>query len=271
VGETASGEPLRRTARGPGVITAVRGDKQKPFTAPWLDMQLPMATTSALPVTIEVPTPQIRMAQGFEYSIDYRVRRKEGAKLTGKVTQTITSLIGNLRILKGVEAKNPDVGSAIVATNFATPITQFDLIVSAQAEVDGKSVTVIAPALEFDVVPGYTIQLASHTMEVAPGGKTEVTGKIHRELTFEGGEIKVSAEDLPEGVQCPAVVVPADQRNFTLRCDAGAGAKAGAFPIRIASVAPDTGRKTKAEYKIGDVDAKLVVGGGAKTAENRKD
>ncbi len=162
VGETPDGV-IRRTARGPGLITAVRGDRQKPFTATWLDMQLPMATTAALPVTIEVPTPQVRLAQGFEYIIDYRVRRKEGAKLIGKVAQTVTSTVGNLRILKGAESKSPDAGSAILATNFATPITQFDMIVSAQAEVDGKPVTVIAPALEFEIVPGYTIKLANST------------------------------------------------------------------------------------------------------------
>jgi len=144
------------------------------------------------------------------------------------------------------------------------------MIVSAQAEVDGKPVTVIAPALEFEIVAGYAIQLAGDTMQVAPGGKTEVSGKVHRELTFEGGEIKITVEDLPDGVQCPAVVVPADRRDFTLGCEAAAGAKTGAFPIRIASAAPDTGRKAKAEYKIADVAAKLVVGeAAAKTVANR--
>ncbi len=131
--------------------------------------------------------------------------------------------------------------------------------------------TVVSPAVEIEVVPGYDLRLSSSRMEIEPGGKVEVAGKIHRELTFEGGEIRIAAEDLPDQVQCPGVVVPAGQRDFTLRCEAGRGAKAGAFPIRIASSAPDTGRKVKAEYKIADVEAKLVVGAARNAAAIRKE
>jgi hypothetical protein len=257
---------IRRTARGPGMVAAIRGDKQKPFTAPWLDMQLPMATTGALPVTLESPTPRVRLAQGFEYTLEHRVRRKDGARIIGKVATQPPGGVGNLRIVKGVESKNPDAGSVLLNTNFATPITTFDMIVSAQTEMDGQPVTVVAPAVEVEVVPGYDIWLSSSTMELAPGGKMEVAGKIHRELTFEGGEIRIAAEDLPDQVQCPAVVAPANQRDFLFRCEAGPGAKSGAFPIRITSAAPDTGRKAKAEYKIADVAAKLVIGGAGRNA-----
>src|SRR5262249_32301469 len=109
-------------------------------------------------------------------------------------------------------------------------------------------------------VPGYQIHLASNKMEIAPGGMTEVAGTIHRELTFEGGEIRITAEDLPEKVTCPVVTVPATERGFKLRCEASAGAKAGSVPIRLPSAAPNTGRKAPAEYKIADIDAKLVIG-----------
>ncbi len=263
---------IRRIARGPGMITAIRGDKQKPFTAPWLDMQLPMATTSALPVTLESPAPLVRLAQGFEYTLEYRVRRKEGARIIGKVTPQAPPGVGNLRIVKGVESKNPDAGSVLLNTNFATPITTFDMIVTAQAEIDGKPVTVVSPAIEIEVVPGYDVRFSKSTIEIEPGGKMEVAGKIHRELTFEGGEIRIAVEDLPDHVQCPTVTVPTAQREFILRCEAESGAKSGAFPIRIASSAPDTGHKAKAEYKIADVEAKLIVGGAARNAAaNRRE
>ena len=254
------------------MIVAVRGDKQKPFSAAWLDMQLPMSTTGALPVTLEVPTPQVRVSQGFEYTLDYRVKRKEGAKLAGKVANQIAGAVGNLRILKGLDSKSPDAGSFLMATTFSTPVTTFDMILSAPVEIDGKPVTVFAPALEIEVAPGYQIQLSNSTMQIAPGGKMEVAGTVHRELTFEGGEIHIHAEDLPEQVKCPAVVVPADKQDFVLSCDAAPGAKPGAFPVRIASNAPDTGRKNKADYKIADVTAKLVVGAAAGNAvANRRE
>jgi hypothetical protein len=263
---------MRRTALGPGIVTAVQGLKQKPFTAPWLNMRLPMAITAALPVTVDVPTPQVRMAQGFEYTLDYRVRRKENARLTGKVSQQLAGAVGNLRILKGLEAKNPDAGSVLVATNFATPVTTFDMIVSAPVEIDGKTVTVFAPALEIEVTPGYQISLSSPTMAIGPGGEMEISGEVHREPTFEGGEIHIHAEDLPDQVKCPAVVVPADKKSFALRCEAAPEAKPGVFAVRIASNAPNTGRKAKEDYKVADLTAKLVVGGVApKKAANRRD
>ncbi len=108
-------------------------------------------------------------------------------------------------------------------------------------------------------------------MQIEPGGKMEVAGKIHHELTFEGGEIRIAVEELPDHVQRPAVTVPTAQREFILPCEAGPGAKSGAFPIRIASSAPDTGHKAKAEYKIADVEAKLVVGGARSTAASRRE
>lgn len=261
---------LRRVARGPGLVTAVRGDKQKPFAAPWLNMGLPMALTAALPVSVEAPT-LVRMAQGFEYTLEYKVRRKENARLAGKVTQQIAGAVGNLRILKGLEPKNADAGSVLVATNFATPATTFDMVVSAPVEINGRPVTVFAPALEIEVAPGYQITLASSTLAVAPGGEMEISGEIHREPTFEGGEVHIHAEDLPDKVSCPAVVAPADKNSFALRCEAAEGAKAGAFPIRIVSNAPNTGRKAKEDYKIADLAARLVVGeGGPKAAANRR-
>src|SRR4029450_3448383 len=152
-----------------GMIAAIRGDKQKAFTAPWLDMQLPMATTSALPVTLEAPTPRVRIAQGFEYTLEHRVRRKDGAKIIGRVATQPPAGVGDVRIVKGAERKNPDAGSVLLNKNFATPMTTFDMIVSAQAEIDGKPVTVVSPAIEIEVVKGYDVTLSSSTMEIAPG------------------------------------------------------------------------------------------------------
>jgi hypothetical protein len=126
--------------------------------------------------------------------------------------------------------------------------------------------------LEIEVAPGFQIQLASSNLEIAPGGKVEVAGTVHREPTFEGGEIHIQAEDLPEQVKCPAVVVAAGKQDFVLSCEAAPGAKTGTFPVRIAANAPDTGRKNKADYKIADVSAKLVVGDAARNAvANRRE
>jgi hypothetical protein len=249
---------IQRRARGPGMTTAVRGDKQKPFTAPWLGMQLPMAVTDPPPLTISAITPLVRFAQGFEFEMQYAIKRRT-AKGPVRVTTNTLSAVGNLRILKGAASTNQDKGSFLLDTNFATPFALFDMAFDLQTEVDGKPVNVTSPIMEIEVVPGYQVALERSEMEIAPGGKLQIPGTIRREPTFEGGLIRLTAEDLPEDVNCTPVEVPEGAREFQLSCTAGTSAKAGTFPIRISSVAPNTGRRAKGDYKIPDLDARLSV------------
>ena len=137
-------------------------------------------------------------------------------------------------------------------------------------EIDGKTVSVSSPAVEVEFAAGYEVRLSRTALQIAPGGKAEVAGTVRREPTFEGGEVRIQGDDLPEHVTCPAVLVPADQKEFMLTCEAAAGAKAGSFDIRISSTAPNTGRKIKQDYKGADVNAKLLVGAGPSSAQNRQ-
>jgi hypothetical protein len=251
---------ITREAVGPGLITAVRGDKQKPFTAPWLGMKLPMAITDPPPATIAPETLLARFAQGFAFDMQYEIRRTAAVKGPLSPRPQILSAVGNLRVLKGTQAKSGDKGSYTLETNFATPFSTFDVAFTAQAEVDGHTVEITSPILEVQVVPGYEVTLTRKEIDIQPGGEVTLAGRVRREPTFEGGLIKVQAEDLPDHVSCQPVEVLEDKREFMLSCSADASAKPGAFPIRISSVAPNTGRKAKSDYKIPDIEAKLQVG-----------
>src|SRR5262249_14616151 len=151
----------------------------------------------------------------------------------------------NLRVLAGDGkllggGKNTDKGAFQLDTNFATPFAKFDMAFDLQTEIDGKPVNITSPMMEIEVAPGYQVKLARNEIALAPGGTMEVAGTIYREPTFEGGLVKLQAEDLPEHVTCAPVEVPAAEHQFKLSCTAGAAAKAGSFPIRISSVAPET-------------------------------
>ncbi len=258
---------MRRTARGPGLVVPVLGDKQRPFTAPGLEMQLPMATTSASPINMTTSVPLVRIAQGFEFPLEWKIKRLSTFKSDAKVDERTNSEVGNLRILKGAASKTPDTGTFLVNTNFATPVSTFDATVQAVVEIDGKLVTIYSPTIVFQIVQGYDVELTQKNLEVTPGGKVSVSGRVRREPTFEGGAVRVQVEDLPDGVKCPQVEVAAEQREFTLACEATAEAKPGSFPIRITSTAPETGRKAKADYKIADLDGKLVISGTARASQ----
>jgi hypothetical protein len=251
---------IERYALGSGLLTPVRGDKQKAQSAQWLGMQLPMAVARAFPVSLTVPVSMVRLSQGFEYPLQYAVSTKPNGKLAGKVNNQMVGAIGNMRILAGAKGKSPDNGSVLVATNFSSPITTFDMVFESQAEIDGRVVPITSPAVSVEIVPGYELTLEKTALAVTPGSKFEVHGVVRREPTFEGATVRVQAADLPDNVKCESAVVAEDQKAFVLRCDASAEAVPGEYDIRVTSVAPDVGRNQKSDYKIPDIDAKLKIG-----------
>lgn len=242
------GGAMRRVAQGVGTIVAVRGTNQRAFTAPWLNLALPVAVTKPLPVSIAAATPFVRFMQGFEYPVEYRVK----GRVTGKVRSQIAGAVGNLRILDAGKSKSADTGAIILNTNFGTPVTTFDMILEATADIDGVPTQVSSAAIEIEIVPGYQIHLE-------PSDKMTFRGSVLREPTFLGSLIRLQVQDLPDHVNCPAVEVPEPEKRFTIACKAETEAAAGVYDVRITSAAPDTGQRTKEEYKIGDINAKLVV------------
>ena len=254
---------MERRASWPGLVTAVRGARQKAVTAEWLEMKLPAAVTRPLPVRLTSGTPLLRLSQGNEYAIPYRVERTGGARIEGRVRNVIGSAVGNLRINQGVEDRGPDRGSFLFVTNFATPAEHIDLALEATAVVEGKPVVVYAPVVTAQVVHGFHVELENGALALRPGGQADLRGRIWREWTFEGGAVLIEAQDLPEGVTCDPVEVPAEAKRFRMRCSAGANAEPGEHEIRLTAAAPETGKKAKDTYKIPDVAAHLVVRGAA--------
>ena len=253
---------MKRVARGPGMVMTPKGNRQRNFLATWLEMSLPMAVSKPLPVSLAAASGLVRISQGFEFPITYKATAKAGAKASGKVNNSIPARMGNIRIIKGA-----DEGKEIfLNTNFFTPIAEFDMLLETQTEIDGRTVSIYAPAIEIEVVAGFQVKLASTSLKLAPGGKGEWNGTIWRDFTFEGSTVKIAAADLPDDVTCAAVEIGGDQTAFTLKCEASAKAVAGNYDFRLTAMAPDTGRKAKADYKIQDIDAKLAIAGAAQAA-----
>jgi len=256
VADTPQGR-IVRYGEGPGLAVGVKGLRQKAVTASWLEMELPFATTKPVPVQLATTVPLVRISQGVEFPLNYRVQRGMNGRIQGRVKQTVASQVGNLRILQGPPGKTPDVGSLLINTNFATPTTKFDFYVSATAEVEGKPVEVYGPMVTVEVVPGYQVRPDFSTWALKPGAQLTATGKIYREPTFEGSAVRVEVQELPEGVTCqPAEVAGAD---FSLSCQAAPSSPKGAHEIRLVSQAPETGSKAKDTYKGPEVPVQLRI------------
>lgn len=256
----ATAGDIVREVQGPAMSVTVRGLKQNAVTAPWLGTKLPFATARPLPVSLRASNYLVRISQGVEYPMTYRVERRAGAKPVIRVRDSQPSIVGNLRILAAEEKKDPDKGSLMLQTNFGSPITKFDMLMIADAEIDGKMQAIYAPAMEVDLVPGYQVLPKVEEIAIQPGAAFSIEGTILREPTFEGGPMKVEAQDLPEGVSCQAAEVAESAKEFSVSCQAAPGTLKGATEIRLTSAAPDVGKKAKAEYKGPDATLKLKVG-----------
>jgi hypothetical protein len=259
--------PIVREAEGPGLVTGVRGTRQKAVTAAWLEMGLPAAVSKRLPIRMTTPVTLARVAQGVEFEMKYKIEQAPGARVVSQVRDTTASAIGNLRILQGPPPKTPGTGSLMLNTNFATPVAVFDMYLSATAEVEGQRMEIYSPIITVACVEGYAVRPEHSQYSVAAGGKVAIAGSLYREPTFEGGLVKIEAQDLPDGVRCGNVEVAADSRAWTLACEAGQDARPGAYDVRLSSTAPETGNRAKDTYKASDVPLKLRIEGTARAAK----
>jgi len=258
VAELPGGGRMIRYATGPGLVNAVKGLRQKAVTAGWLEMELPMATARALPVRVTTPVTLVRIAQGVEYPLVYKVEGSDSATRSGRARENIATQVGNLRILQGPPSK-PGTGSLLVNTNFATPTTRWDFLPTITAEVDGKPMEIYGQMVEFEVAPGYRVTPAKTEITLAPGGSAGLAGSVYREPTFEGGLVKIELQDLPEGVSCGKAEAAEGVREFALTCEAAPGAMRGDYEVRLVSQAPETGRKAKDTYKGPEATLKLRI------------
>ncbi|MEZ5353692.1 MAG: PPC domain-containing protein [Bryobacteraceae bacterium] len=257
IAELEGGGRIVREAEGPGLMTTVRGGRGSTVTARWLEMDLPMGVDRATGVKLASPISYARIAQGVEYPLTVKLT---GASMKSMgLRQNVATQVGNLRINQGQESTTPNEGTLYVNTNFATPLTSFDFLPQVNVTRGGEQVNVYAPIITFEVVPGYQIWPAANQWSLTRGGTLQIAGNVHREPTFEGGIVRIEAQDLPEGVTCAAAEVAAADRGFSIACNAAADAATGTHEVRLVSQAPDTGRKAKDTYKGPEVNGKLRV------------
>ena len=257
---TESSSPIRKQVLAPGMVQLIRGLRQKPFKAPWLGTALPMSVANSVPVKIEVAKQHVRIVQGGDYALPWKLVKGPQAGGNIKVENPRpTASIKDLRVLRRPEGMDyMEEGTFHILTTFATPPATFDLVMDASRITGMKSERLItAPAVTVEIVPGYGLKLMSEKLAVRPGETTEITGKIEREPGF-AAIVKLQVEDLPQQVTSQEVVIPADQTAFSLRLAAGPNSQPGTFGVRVSSSATLVDRKDQ-ESKIPDLKASLDV------------
>ncbi len=267
-GALEDGRTISRRAIGPGLVTGVRGMKQKSFVAPWLNIELPAMVVNERPAALEVVTPRyVRLIQGMEHDVEWKfVRRAPGIRPPMRVNEVNIPGVGNLRVLRGKSKDGGDTGVLTMVTTVGTPPMKFDMLLDATVSIDGRDERITAPAVTFDVVQGYTIEPPAKAAVLAPGSKAELAGRFTREPAF-SAPVTVKAENLPLQVSCRPAEVAGAAAQFSLACEAGPGALPGEYEIEITSSSMLAGRdKENVPYTIPAVKARLVVQSSSPTA-----
>jgi hypothetical protein len=260
-----SSPPIRKPAVAPGMVQAVRGVRQKPFKAPWLGAALPVSVADAVPLRIELAKRQVRIFQGGESVVAWKLVKEPRAGAAIKVENPRpTASIKDLRVLRRPEGMDfMEEGSFHILTTYATPPATFDLVVDASRIVGTNSERLAtAPAIKVEIVPGYRLKLVSEEFEIRPGETVELSGKVEREPGFDA-VVRLQLEDLPPQVSSQEVIVPADQANFRLLVTAAPNAPPGGFDVRLASWAAVANRTDQQEFRIRDHTARLEIVGKA--------
>ncbi len=164
----SDGSVLRRRASGLGTVIdvaagtglpdAASSDRQKPFTASWLEMAMPAAITTMPPATLEVrSTGHQQMGEGDAYKFEWKiVANNKGLVMPGSVAADAPG-VRDLRVIDmKPSAKGGSTGTFTITTTRATTPAKYDLVISAALMVDGQRETITSRAIPFEVLKGAT-------------------------------------------------------------------------------------------------------------------
>jgi hypothetical protein len=160
-GKLADGSVVRRRARGSAMVVDVAGateqgvvDRQRPVTAPWLAVDMPVALAEAPAATLEVRQSDLKqMAEGarYEYTYKWTVR--------GKVTppmQVGVDVIGakDIRVIDMKAETGAMSGTFAVTTTKATDPAHYDLYINGRVRTDDGDEAIVSRAIPFEVSGG---------------------------------------------------------------------------------------------------------------------
>ena len=273
----SDGKLIRRRARAPGMVTLLKPSPlsylflPETFDAPWLTSDVPAAVVPPEPAVLELLTPRdVRLIVGMTHEIEWSFHARRGGIRPPK---TVDARVGIFVPVKRGEIEDyADQGRMTVITTETfgggTEVTDlpltFDIVLSGQIEVGGRKQVIYSPAITFEVVLGYGVDLPTE-LSLQPGASVQLAGKVTREPGFDS-PINVKLEGLPAGVSCAAADVTSASDEFELSCSAEADVAPGEYEVQIAASSALPGSEKKnVPLKMKPIEARLLVRGGRTT------
>ena len=157
----ADGAVLRRQARGPGIAVDVAGatdqgvvDRQRPITAAWLGLELPVALAEPAGATLEIRQTNLKqMDEGVRYEYEYNW------KLHGRGTppkEVGVNVIGakDIRVIDMKAGTGMMSGTFAVTTTKATDPARYDLYINGRLRTDDGDEAIVSRPIPFEVSGG---------------------------------------------------------------------------------------------------------------------
>jgi hypothetical protein len=129
-------------------------DRQKPFTASWLGLALPTATTKAPSAILEVkPIGHKQMPEGDAYNFEWTITTKRKEIGMPATVNTDAPGVRDIRVIDmKATSKDAPTGTFTVTTTRATTPAVYDLVISANLMVDGQREIISSRAIPFEVL-----------------------------------------------------------------------------------------------------------------------
>lgn len=154
------GGGMTRTARGVGMSVPVVGataqgvvDRQRPLTAPWLGLQLPVARTRPPAAKLEVElVKRDRMTEGDQYLFRWTwTARQPNQRLPEQINPDLVSA-NDLRIIDmKVDPEKPNSGTFLITTTKNTNPGRYDMLISGRIMADGQTEEVVSRPIQVTV------------------------------------------------------------------------------------------------------------------------
>jgi hypothetical protein len=154
------GKKVVRQGTGPGMMLAVTGatlqgsvDRQKPVTAPWLAMELPVAGTKPPPATLEVKLlSRKRMEEGDELKFGWKWTLVDPAAPLPKAVSAEMVGSGDVRTIDSkTDPEDRTAGTFLMTTTKLTRPSKYDLYVTGRLMVNGTSEEIVSRPISVEI------------------------------------------------------------------------------------------------------------------------
>jgi hypothetical protein len=143
VAKLPDGSEMVRAAEGPGMLVAVTGatqqgsvDRQRPITAPWLNLTLPSALTKPPSATLEVSMlERKRMTEGDQLMFRWKWHPKDASVVLPRGITSELVGAGDVRMIDvKPDPKDKTTGTFLITTTKLTLPSKYDLIITGKLQ-----------------------------------------------------------------------------------------------------------------------------------------